>query len=720
MRSLFLVVSLGVMITSLARSAVAATIEGRVVDSAGKPLAGAEVRVWQKLRGPDGRFADRPVEFDGGDVLLTDAEGRFVSPDVLAAGNAQIVAEAGGMLAGRSGWIKVAKDAVATKAPDITLKGLRLITGLVLDRRGRPVDGATVFNSGDGHERVEGRSKGGGKFLLTEVPKGGVFLFAEKPGHRFTGVRLPADQAEATLVLTSLDEPAEPKATLPPLLSPDEEYALARAVLDPWLERLAKSGTPELKFRGFSCWTQINGLEAFQHLDWLVDVDKPARDRLRNFAVLSVITHRDRLSWEEVRGMIEAGDDEYHKAAELIQASDEMHNGEMDEGEQAMRLEWLELAVPHARKIPDPIRRVGVLASVAERLFALGEVARARQVLAEAENDAKSLIPDGAAQSAFFRVALAAAHDDADRAIDWLAKAAFYLRRSGGRVAAGLLPDHPQRAVEAWNLVAEAMRKDRGRTGVEGRAAAEFCYRLAKVDRPLAEQVAADAEEAIMRYREKGAIILALAETQPAEARRLLAALVREELPRLPIDESWLAGLPLESAPAIAAWLLPVAERVDPDLCGELFWRSLALRLPRPGRNNLNNQAERADIELAKLLARYDRDVARALLEPLAANACAGPTAEQPDMILHALLHVDPRWAKSFIDALADAPSSKMQPRAEAAAARAAFPEVDDRLRFNLLYALALPLPERWNGRNEYSNSAPFWKPSAMDRPLPP
>ena len=579
---------------------------------------------------------------------------------------------------------------MSVKAPDITLKGLRIVTGRVHDRRGQPVDGATVFNSGDAHERIEARSKGGGKFLLTEVTKGGVFLFAEKPGYRFTGVRLPADQAEATLVLTPVDEPAEPKTTLPPLLSPDEEYALARAVLDPWLERLAKSGTPEQRIKGFASLIQINGLEAFQRLDWLGDVDKPVRDGVRYSAIYSIIAHHGRISWDEVRGMIEAGDDEYFKAAELIEASDAM-----DDGEQAMRLEWLESAALHARKVADPSRRVRVLGCVAERLFVLGEVARARQVLAEAENDAKPLFPDYAAQYAFLRLALAAVHDDANRAIDWLAKAGIYLKNHGGRVAAGLLPDNPGRSIEAWKRVTEAMRKDRARTsdGTEYRAAAEFCYRLALVDRPLAEQVAAEADEAIVRFRAKGTIILALAETQPAEARRLLAALVREELPQLPTEESWL--LPRESAPAIAAWLLPVAERVDPDLCGELFWRSLALRLPRPRRNNLSDQAERADIELAKLLARYDRDIARALLEPLAGNVGS--------MFFLAAVHVDPRWAKSLLDTVADAPSSI---------------ELADSSRFHFVWTLALPLPERWNGRNEYC--AGFWEPSARDRPLPP
>lgn len=695
MRRLLFIAWLGLAMASLARFSNAATLEGRVVDSAGKPLAGAEVRVWQKVRGPDGRLADRPVEFNGSDLLLTDAEGRFVSPDVLVAAPTLVVAEAPGMLAGRSGWIRGAKNGVAVKLPDIILKGLRLITGRVLDRRGQPVDGATVFNSGDAQVRIEATSKGGGKFLLTDVPKGSVFLFAEKPGYRFTGVRLAADRAEGTLTLTSLAEPAEPKATLPPLLSPDEEYALARTVLDPWLERLEKSGTPEQRIRGFSSLIQINGLEAVRRLDWLVGVDKPLRDLYRDSAVLSVIAHHGGTSWDDVRAIIEAGDDAYHKAAELIQATREMQGGE-----RATQLEWLESAVPHARKVADPTRRVRVLASVAERLFAVGEVARARQIFVEAENEAKPLFPDIAAQYAYILLAQAAAHDDAEHAIGWLAKAEGYLKIHGGRVAAGLLPDHPQQAVDVWQRVAEALHQNRARAsgGYEYRAAAEFCYRLALVDRALAEQVAAATDEAILRIRAKGTMVLALAETQPAEARRLLAALVREELPQLTIEENWL--LPQQSAPAIAAWLLPVAERVDPDLCGELFWRSLALRLPRPSRNTLNDQAEWADIELAKLLARYDRDVARALLESLVADTL---TPAVGSLTFLATLHVDPRWAKSLLDTVADSPSSI---------------ELADKSRFHFVWTLALPLPERWHGRSEHC--AGFWEPSAMDKPLPP
>lgn len=696
----------------------AATIEGRVVDSAGKPVAGAEVRIWQRFTGADRRSSIRPVEFDGGEVLHSDVEGRFVSPDVLDS-NAfatMIVAEAEGLLAGRSGWLRISKNEAAAKAPDIVLKRLRVVVGQVLDRRGQPVDGATVFNSGDGHERVETTSKGGGKFRLPDVPDGSVFLFAEKQGYRLTGVRLASETTEAALTLTAIDEPAEPLATLPPLLTPDEEYALARQVLDPWLERLAKAGTEQQRRYGYQSLARIDGLEAFQRVDTLFGLDPQSREIFRFNAIDSIIKHHVRLPRDKLRAMIDSGDNEYYKAVQFIQAADAM-----GDGERAVGLEWLEAAMPHARKIDELARRAWVLASLAERLFGLGEVEPAKQVLAEAEDLVKPLIADTAVQYAALRLALAAAHDDPNRALGWLDQAGMYAGWHGGRVAAKFLPDRPQQAVEIWKRAVQANRTERlswvNRVGHplpiqvrEYRAAAEFCYHLALADRALAEQIAAEADNEAMRFWQQGAVILGQAETEPAEARERLTALVRAELPQFRNEDSQV--LPPMSAPAVATWLLPIAEKVAPELCRELFWRSLALRLPRR-RDHLQGEIEVSDIELAKLLGRYDREIARALLEPLIGEASGGgerpPAAERMTVsgfLFPATVHVDPRWAKSLLDAVGD--SSVFGP------------EESTRLQF--VSTLALPILERWDGCGAWpvDFSAGFWAPAARDQTLTP
>jgi hypothetical protein len=702
-----------------AHSLGAATIEGRVVDSAGKPVAGAEVRIWQRFAGADRRSIIRPVEFDGGEVMHTDEEGRFASPDVLdgTASATMIVAEAEGLLAGRSSWLSFAKDVAAVQGPDITLKRLRTVTGQVLDRRGQPVDGATVFNSGDGHERVETTSKGGGKFRLAGVPEGGVFLFAEKSGYRLTGVRLAADQADAKLALTAVDEPAVPLTTLPALLTPDEEYALARQVLDPWLERLAKAGTQQQRRYAYLSLARIDGLEAFQRVDTLFDLDPQSREIFRFNAINSVIEHHVRVPRDELRAMIDSGDNEHKKALQLIRATDEMAVGE-----RATRIEWLEAAVLHARQIDELAGRAWILATVAERLFGLGEIERARQILVEAEDIVKPLIADPTVQGASVRLALAAANVDADRALGWLDKAGLYAGWHGGRVAAKFLPDRPQQAVEVWKRAVQANRTERlswvNRVGHplpvqlrEYRGAAEFCYHLAMADRVLAEQLAADAENESMRFWQQGAVVLALAETEPDEARRQLTTLVREALPQLRIEDSLI--LPPWSAPAVAAWLLPLAEKVAPELCRELFWRSLALRLPRP-RDHLRGEIESTDIELAKLLGRYDREIARALIEPLIGTTSAAggervrtaePTTASSSFL--AAMHIDPRWAKSLLDALGNA-SPLFGP--------------GEGTRLQFVGVLAVPLPERWDGDGAWpvDYSAGYWAPAAKDQPLLP
>ncbi len=61
---------------------------------------------------------------------------------------------------------------------------------------------------------------------------------------------------------------------------------------------------------------------------------------------------------------------------------------------------------------------------------------------------------------------------------------------------------------------------------------------------------------------------------------------------------------------------LPFVEQVEPALVPEYFWRILALR---PARGDVNDWEVSVASELAVLLAWYDRDVARALFQPMLA-----------------------------------------------------------------------------------------------------
>ncbi|HEX5443099.1 MAG TPA: hypothetical protein VFW87_04685, partial [Pirellulales bacterium] len=103
------------MLLSLWSASHAAVIAGRMVDGDGKPVADAEVRVWQKLPDPMGQtISDQPVRFaegGGGDVLRTDADGRFETPDVVAPDAfARVFVDAEGMLTARGEWLEIRQD----------------------------------------------------------------------------------------------------------------------------------------------------------------------------------------------------------------------------------------------------------------------------------------------------------------------------------------------------------------------------------------------------------------------------------------------------------------------------------------------------------------------------------------------------------------------------------------------------------------------------------
>src|SRR5262245_55737495 len=96
----------------------------------------------------------------------------------------------------------------------------------------------------------------------------------------------------------------------------------------------------------------------------------------------------------------------------------------------------------------------------------------------------------------------------------------------------------------------------------------------------------------------------ALAKSDPLTARgRILDAMNAIGQQRA-ADRDELTGA-LSDASSVA-WLMPIAERLDPSMVGELIWRSLSLRPLRPATEWLDDEVEDADLELAKMLSRYD------------------------------------------------------------------------------------------------------------------
>jgi hypothetical protein len=111
-----------------------------------------------------------------------------------------------------------------------------------------------------------------------------------------------------------------------------------------------------------------------------------------------------------------------------------------------------------------------------------------------------------------------------------------------------------------------------------------------------------------------------------------------------------------------------VAERIDPKLVDEYLDRVLAMRPPVPWENNPSGKAAHIDVQLAMMLARYDRTVARSLVEPLAMGTGSAPVSRLARGVPYAAAAaIDPKWAVELVEALPDDPGLEVHSSKNAA-----------------------------------------------------
>ncbi len=226
-------------------------IGGRVVDRAGRGVAGASIRIWREVQDRNGRaiVIDPIVADDGTVVLRTDAEGRYRTPGrVPLKGIYYAEAAAPERLSARSAQINLTGQ--SQDLPILVLRRVRTIEGRVVDRKGKPVEGAIVRQSGDGPLPTRTRSDLDGRFRLAGVLEGPAFVFAQKEGSQFHFQPIEHELASVPVVLARAGEPpAVTYHTLPPALPVDEEKALARRVIQPYAEKVLRHGDDQEKLR---------------------------------------------------------------------------------------------------------------------------------------------------------------------------------------------------------------------------------------------------------------------------------------------------------------------------------------------------------------------------------------------------------------------------------------------------------------------------------------
>lgn len=674
----------------------AAEVQGRVVDSMGRPIAGAAIRIWRKQPNSANRIENQIVATGGNGELQTDADGRFRAADLSDLGESVcIVAQSEATLAARSRWAPSAEGALIDVG-DVVVRRLRTISGRVRDRQGAPVEGATVFHSGDGSERVETITGADGDFRLDRVPAGRIALFAERVGFRFAGSLLDAKDSQADLRLVRDEESLEPLATLPPVLAAEQEKALARQTLAPFLERLPQADDRSKTIAIFAL-ALIDESEALQRLDTISFEDAEEKDRVRE-QTLETMAERPSADWEEVKALAESLSLPASKAAFYIFAARAKLACQRPEPQTL-----LSEALLHARAIHEPKRRALELARIACGLFDLGFSAKAEPLAREAFAILDPLpVGHDVSWDTTGAVAMAVAHYDLPAARALLGRLHYdeIYAYEAGRLAYQTALADAEQAESLW--LASAARSTAQNYSLRWRdteLAAPTCYRLARREPIVARRVAEGLTDASSRIAATGAIAQATAETDEPAARKSLRELILG-LPSVgALDRYGRADGErniIHSQAAACCRLLPLAERIDPQFARECLWRVVALR-PRRDADLLDNEAERAELYLIRMLARYDRRLAAALLEPLEAKFDEFVASDARDAVLGVMVaaaSIDPRQSLKLLDRLPPAADANVR-------------QLSNIVRVMLAWNLCGSDPWRWQGVG-YSDPASF------------
>jgi protocatechuate 3,4-dioxygenase beta subunit len=633
-------------------------LRGRAIDTAGKPLAGAAIEIWRMPQVLEGQVATaEPVAFDGKAAVVTGDDGQFETPREL---DRQSAYQARLALPGRepaaTPWFGAAWEN-KTAFGDLVVRRVATLAGRVVDRQGRPVPEAPVFQSGDAAKRLLTTTDAEGRFRLAGAAADPTFVFVSKPGFRFFGQMVGGDDDALELAVTRSDEGVErPGNTLPRRLAKEERAALARRVLAPCLEEGVSSDEGET-------YGILESLAAADPAALLERLEKapPAEPFVIGFLKRSAANALLADDLDEALAVAESIADPMFRSMAYLDAADSL-----GDDERQRKLELLGQASVVARQIGEPAMKAIQLGQTAERLLDAGQREQATSLLREGEAIAKQL-PLGAfggyARGAF---AEELAQIDLPAALELMKDLSDIneFDRHHGNAAHELAAIDP---AAAERLLGMLHSSEETRRIYEPRESwgVRVCYRMAAVDLPRARRLADSFANPFLKAQAYGVMAQAIGRRQPEAAVKLIEqafALLEKlvsERERLGMGDAKNPNRDhfcyyLFSASSLAGSLLPNVESVDPGLVPEYLWRAVSFRLPRLGGEEALSGADRSNSALAMTLARYDREVAAAILNPIRTRQ---PTLlGSRDAGLRAFVLVDPKGA---VEAIQEAPGEK-------------------------------------------------------------
>ncbi len=638
----------------------AVALFGRVKDPTDRPVGGAIVRVQARKRGgQDIALEQLTIAYDdeGRTTLHTATDGQFHTPRQLRPDlEYRVEVEADDYVPAATQWVKPG-DRKLLYFPALILQPTaqtRTAAGRVVDAQGRPVAGAVVFQSGDGPARTRTTTDADGRFRLLGVYREPAFLFVEGDGLAFEGHPIGSGAQPVELKVRRVgDPPGPPLHTLPSVMPHEQEKAQARRLIGTDLSPLTA--------------TEIT-TETFLLIRALPRVDLERALELADNKSVPDPDYNEQLRLECARSLIDGNPEEAATIAETVKLAhlrSQFYREASDalpKTDRARKVDLLDKALLHARTETNLVRKLDELGMIGYRLLDLGETERGTQILREGQHLADTLPKFVAGQRNPIiahgrgRFAAKLARIDAPAA---LALAEGYSNPYdewyNGGVALGLSDRDPAGSERVLGML-----KNKGLRDLKVIRAAG---RMTAIDRARARRLAEALDHPINQALALGSMARGLADTDPKAA----AALIDEAFGRLAKLVENGGDRQAAAAAETAAELLPAAERIDPELLRRCYWRTVALRPSRPAGGDPTGLYEQGAASLAITLARYDRAVARQVLEPAARRARSLDYSRRTRArtLFAAAAVIDPAWAVALADSLPDdTPAADLHPKA--------------------------------------------------------
>jgi hypothetical protein len=683
------------------RPGLAIALAGRVLGPGGAPIPGVLVSARFRETGSNRpQFAQR-FQFGGRGEVHTGPDGTFRTPREVCRNGREFRVEvsAEGYLSDKTDWV-ACEGGDRLTLPDVVLHAEptpRAMAGLVIDRQGKGVAGASVFSAiGDPWATTDGE----GRFRIAEVPGGTALVFVEKAGFRFGGAVVgPADgRVEIRMARTDEPPPSIPKPQSPPL-SRAQERGWARE----WLGPLVANAPARVGSRGQMAQRVMQVLARVDP-DRVLQMTENRAVRLIPDVLDAVALGQFEVDPAAAVATIEADREPAVRVKAYLAIADAV-----PAADRAGRIHWVERAQAEARLIEKPESRLGFLGQIADRWLDLGLLDRARPILLEGRRILASMpAAQYAPAAASFAEVLAAIDLPTARTILKARVMAYagditgMVNRHLGEAAVRLAAVDP---AEAERLIPDGVSY----RGDPTQDLLRIGRRMARADLPRARRIL----EAMGRRTDRawdswpvlqaqglGLLAIERAAIDPAGARRLLDEAC-DRLREIAIAESrtrggltTVNGRTQAGAVSVAmAALLPTVERLEPNRLRERLWLTAAVVPPV---SDVPYHDLTPWLVVATFVSRYDRDMAASIIASALARlpmkiADSNLYLSRESTSIRALAAYDPRAVAALLDAL---PGSARKDPAPGAAWNTA--SLDTQIRLIAAEILGLPVEQQF------------------------